>query len=320
MKINNNTDYALHLWEEESGRGKHNITSRKDFIISGSDLYDSIISMGMLPSEIKNIQRNNEIRFKLDLIEAFLDTEQDNGKDYLKINKTAMEFLDPSEKNSISYWLGMFFATALAKKQYNYDYVIHYSKYVKSKYYQSITTKRVKGSKLKSNTKSTPDLIAANSKFDKYGIFEAKGNRAYKAKTMEHAYDQAKRIGKINNIAVSDNIISLTVVGSKQNILRYKDPKGEENLSFDIYPALLWQCIPSFELFSETEHKRDNGFLYAWVGDEFRMRMPIELYSFYEENHELILSGDVNETTIRTFKGLSQRITEKQNVIGIEIV
>ena len=54
MKIDFTANYMLTLVEETPGiRADHNTVDRSPLLFSGKDLYEAIIYMGMLPSDIK---------------------------------------------------------------------------------------------------------------------------------------------------------------------------------------------------------------------------------------------------------------------------
>ena len=240
MKIDVNANYSIKLLEENRTRTDHRTYACNDLMFTGKDLLDAIVFMGMLPSDINsksvNVSRRDEIKFKRILVEACLDVIPNNSTEYLVMKKSFFKYLDSTEKGAIRYWIGMFFATLLARKEYRYEYVIHYSRFVNSNYCRMpIQPTTVPGSSIKPNSRSTPDLITVKNNMKEYGVFEAKGYNRYNSKTMEHAYDQVKRIGIVNNVKTSDNIVSFSVLNFTDNSIRFKDPLGEEKIEIDIY-------------------------------------------------------------------------------------
>lgn len=294
MIIEKNKIYTIELIEEVGIlRGDHDSTKKSDLSFTGLDLLRAIIYSGTLPSYLYSRKRIDELRFKKALVQAALEEKNVIKKktitNMLVLSETTFEFLDPSEKGFIRYWIGMFFTTLLAMKKYDYKYVVHYSKFINSELYRTPTVFiTVPGSSISILSKSTPDLIALNKKLDEYGAFEAKGRGKYDGGTMEEAYDQVKRVGKINGIDVNENIASLVLLSAKNLKIRFRDPKGDEEIVFDKYIAILWQYESIFELLKEENAEEQNGYRVLKIKDEsnesdYEIKMNSDVYDVFNK-------------------------------------
>lgn len=268
-----------------------------DLVFSGKDLLKAIITMGMLRGESFKKCRKAEIEFKLAMVKAALKEkyvkEKTSGQSYycLHIDSTFINNLDSTEKGSISYWLGMFFATLLAQNKYGYEHVTHYSLFEKTyKTQYSFNKIGYISKKNKKVTKSTPDLIATDRGLTKFGVFEAKGMENIRSDTMIHAYNQVKQVKgivrKVDNtlIVPSENIVSYTRLSIADLFMRIKDPTGGDDTIEMDWDALIWQYEPLYELNEEIKHSRydENSFPLLYSIAPNGLNLNNRFCSFYE--------------------------------------
>lgn len=229
----------------------------------GYELENAIIVMGMLPEELtksSKLKRSEEIKYKIHIIQTALKETYDNKGHYdLSMDENALAFLDSSEKGYISYLLGMVFATLVAQKTYNYKYIVHYSKFEKSKYcrYPIPKTPYLNPKTGKHVLLSSPDLVGMNIKGRKYGVFEAKGYQYFYQGVMRKAVNQVQQIKSINGKPV-DRIVAYSRLLSSGNTIRTKDPtEGFYNIELDDLAALIWQYLPVVELLNELQSNKN---------------------------------------------------------------
>jgi hypothetical protein len=96
---------------------------------------------------------------------------------------------DPSEKTSISFYLGMTLAKLFAEVLFDVPQVLHFAVYAQN--YQIVVAAG----------ESRPDLIGLSNS-GQWFVFEAKGrSNSFDASALETAKDQAEQIQTINNLA-----------------------------------------------------------------------------------------------------------------------
>ena len=218
-----------------------------DFDFTMHDLIKAVLYMGMKPGMVHATSRLAELEFKFAMVNAALDDEHIPKKPYnnrfVRMNSAFITNLDPTEKAAIHYWIGMVFATLLARKKFGYKHVIHYSLF-KNDPINSVV--------LKNNTsKLSPDLICVKGHYE-YGVFEAKGMDSIKSDTMYHAIRQLEQVKLVNGQKPADSIVSFTRTSTTGLLIRYRDPKeGEENIVFSLPAALIWQYTPLVKLQEE---------------------------------------------------------------------
>lgn len=285
---------------------------------TGSELYEVIMVMGLLPNERNNpavsLSRSNEISFKLHMVQLALKKTTDNlGNNYLSLDDDAMKFLDSSEKAAISYWLGMFFATLVAIKEYNFWSVVHFARFEQSSYCRhKIPKNKRRNPKTKKIIKmSSPDLVAIDNTLSKYGVFEAKGYQIFRRRTMVNAIDQVQQIKSINSDPDIKRIVAYSRLNSSAITLRTKDPtKGKIKLELDTEDALLWQYMPLYDLTKELGIAKDNRYAYC----EIDFVEGFEVLKFHPEFYGLLqeASDDYkNEKSMKKYKGRIADLVQK---------
>ncbi len=305
MKIIKSKIYKINLQEEMPGhlaRENHTIINYGCLEFSGRELLLAIMYMGMLPHTICSSKRRSEVDFKISVVQTVLKEDLRGADTWLVLDRTTFDYFDSSEKSAFSYWLGMIFSTLLARKYYSYKYVMHYEAFSKSPLCTGITPVAGTGSAIPVRSKSKPDLVASNSLMNEFGIFEAKGRQIYTENAMQKAYDQVKRIGYVNGIRVQRNIASIFIIDPSDVTIRFKDPIGEEGLTFNPYVAFIWQCLPIFELLKEMQTINENDYIISESFeskevDSFKVRMNESLYGLCEIISES-KSGEYNRNIV----------------------
>ena len=187
----------------------------------------------------------------------------------------------------------MFFATLIAKKEFGYSYVVHFARFMNSKYMKSkpAMTPYVDPKTNKVIKLSTPDLIAmsdTNPKKSRYGVFEAKGYKSFRTDTMEKAIEQVQQIKSINK-KTPEKIVAYTRLSPTGNTIRTKDPEGGFlDIEVENELAILWQLLPIIELFSENEFEMKDGFCIlnrSFMEGSSRLKVSKELYDVLNEYH-----------------------------------
>ena len=335
MIIQANQVYRIKYQEDTDCKSGNNLVMNAtphnpDYLeFTGSELYEVIMVMGLLPNErinpVISLSRANEISFKLYMVQLALKvTTDDQGNNYLSIDDNAMKFLDSSEKAAISYWLGMFFATLVAIKEYKFESVVHFARFEKSKYCKNkIPKKKKRNPKTKKIIKmSAPDLVAIDKTNSKYGVFEAKGYQIFRRSTMVNAVDQVQQIKSINNDPDIKRIVAYSRLKSSEIILRTKDPtEGEFNINLDVYDALLWQYMPLFELTKEIGVSRDNEYTYCELNfvDGFeKLRFNSSFYGLLQEASVEFQKKKKKDINLEKYGG---RITDliQNNCFGVKV-
>ena len=285
---------------------------------TGSELYEVIMVMGLLPNERNNpiisLSRSNEISFKLHMVQLALKKTTDKlGNNYLSLDDDAMKFLDSSEKAAISYWLGMIFATLVAIKEYNFWSVVHFARFEKSSYCRhKILKNKKRNPKTKKIIKmSTPDLVAIDNTLSKYGVFEAKGYQIFRRRTMVNAIDQVQQIKSINTDSNIKRIVAYSRLNSSAITLRTKDPmEGNIEIELDTEDALIWQYMPLYDLTKELGVTRDNRYAYCKTNfvEGFKvLKFHPKFYGLLQE-----ASDDYkNEKSMKKYKGRIADLVQK---------
>ena len=265
MIIRSNRDYRIYLQEDfncsqVSIKVNPILQPNLPYLeFKGSELLEAIMIMGLLPDEAKSqkveLARTEEYKFKRHMVQAVLKENKDLlGNRYLSLDPSKTIYLDSSEKAVISYWLGMFFATLLARHQYGFENVVHYKRFEKSVYCISKISKTPfkDPSTGKIVKLSTPDLIAMDGKYCEYGVFEAKGYDSFDKSKIGKAINQVKQIRRINGNSDILKIVAYSRLKSSDIRMRAIDPTGGiYDISFNKPLLLLWQYAPIADLFAE---------------------------------------------------------------------
>ena len=272
------------------------------FEFTGGELEEAILTMGLLPDEAKDpkcrMKRSEELSFKVAMVGSVLcELKDKNDINFLAMDENRLSFMDGSEKAAISYWLGMFFATLIAKKKFGYEYVTHYARFMKSKYKLCDPTKSTyTDPKTKKTVKlSTPDLIAMDAtdpRKSNYGVFEAKGYQYFGTKTMQKAIEQVQQIKSINYKSNIQKIVAYTRLLPSGNTIRTKDPEGGVfDLELDNRLAILWQYLPVVDLFKEFENRKkfksSDGFYvlnHSFVEGSERLKISKDLFDVLDKH------------------------------------
>lgn len=354
------TKYKIRVEEESCVKTDHSTINQQslpsEISFIGEELFKIIILTGMLPSEVA-ILRNNpkyrseEFHWRSEMIRWVLSADSNN---YLTLDKKNLGYLESSEKRNIDFWLGMYFAALIAKTfckdayinhtpngtnpnpngnnpTPKYEYVIHYSSFVKSSL-----------GKVKNLTNYKPDFIAADSSISDFGVFEAKGRMEKKIdeKTMEHAYEQAASVKSIEKNTQIDRIVSYSLLECDKICVRVKDPPVDDtenegkkkerklkeiDIDLDFKNALIWQYMPLVEYINENGAKDENNYVSCKCQGLFEIesiRMNKDFYTAINNVYMAIKGGTVIkldaeqiiEESIKTIGDL----VEKRKGIGFE--
>jgi len=143
-----------------------------------------------------------EVNFRISMVKAFLNIED------LYIKRSVnFEQLDPSEKVSINYFLGMVFSSLVMQKRFQVRWMIHLDLFEGKKDYL-VGNKR-------------PDFIGKKLS-SSWNLIEAKGVQVRKSSTIEKAKEQLVNLVSIDGFHPDYKLISILY------------GKGEADLTIDI--------------------------------------------------------------------------------------
>lgn len=300
MKIKRGEYYCVDVYEESHNIYNHRKKHIGELKFTGLDLIDAIISAGMpdvyLTKSIKK-NREEEIFFKIKLFETYVVSSLKKGNMYLSFDTSRKDYLDSTEIGAINYWIGMVLITLLGKKKYDYDFMVHLS--MIELFSSKINIK--KRTYFSTNGKITfksPDLLAINRVKNTYGVFEAKGYSNYSSQAMEHGYEQAKSIKRINGKSPKNSLVVMTQTGTKEIRMIEKDPEGEGcEININVAFLHLYHYLPIVELIMELSHEKRGNWLYGSLtyGDD-RYSVGI-LLSLYEELVPIVQCMHETETS-----------------------
>lgn len=249
---------------------------------TGIDLIRAVITVGMppaflTPNHIYN--RRNEIKMKLNMIEAFI-TENQNQ---LEIDHSKWQYLDATEKVAIDYWMGMFFINVFAQTKLNYSFLVHLS--FVNKFCRIHNLPKIQGN-------FQPDLVGVklsdNGIDINIGIFEAKGYQKYNKRAIDKAYAQIQSINQIAGIAPTERVAVMTLMNYHPAgiaMLINGLFKCNENHKPDLYYLVgilgLIHFRPIAELIAELHKKSEPACaegIFEWNGFSYKVRLPKKLY------------------------------------------
>ncbi|MBV4425521.1 hypothetical protein [Clostridium tyrobutyricum] len=183
------------FYYDANGFGKHwgnLLNGRNELICTWSEIIWAAITVGK--RNLTDVWKYNqysffEAIFRTTMIFANLMT-QDTGnknKDYRILKTDVYKSLDPSEKNAISYFIGLMSTKLIAGRLFNIPWLMHLDVYKKS-----VNIKTINGDK------SRPDFIGINSS-NKWFVFEAKGrSHSFNKEALNKAKMQTRKLRKIS--------------------------------------------------------------------------------------------------------------------------
>ena len=143
---------------------------------------------------------------------------------------TAHEWLDPSEKSAVSYFLGLTCAKLMATQRLSVHWAMHLSVYAEHLQATFSTS---------SGPRRRPDLVGRDTS-GRWCVFEAKG-RTNKptAKTIQDAKEQTRMLRTIRGVDPYLRIASIAHFVNQTLCVHLEDPKGadEEALDLDVSEA-----------------------------------------------------------------------------------
>jgi hypothetical protein len=185
-----------------------------------------------------------EAIFRWSLVRMAL--EQSSLRSYRLHRTEAAKTLDPTEKGTVNYFLGMIFCKLFASKLLNISYLLHLD------VFRPRLDVQLKG-------RSRPDLIGKDKKTNQWHAFECKGRISKPdSKTKTKAKDQAMRLISVDGNQCQLHIGAITYFNNDALNFYWRDPVPDEK--HKIYVQVNdddWRYYysPIVELFSEKDRK-----------------------------------------------------------------
>lgn len=170
--------------------------------------------------------------------------------------------LDPTEKGSINYHLGMIFTKMMADRYLNTPYLVHYS-WMEQNGYASILA----------NTKSSPDLLGFDAVSGTWSTFEAKGrNSSFASDVMNKAKTQASLPVKIGGQNCSMAVAAALFRKSNSTLeFRWEDPAFHYREPILLTPSIRTWRNYFYHVHSVLEFESENpGYFKALTGFTIR--------------------------------------------------
>lgn len=147
--------------------------------------------------------------------------ESENGC----IRKTvAYEWLDPSEKSAVSYFLGLTFAKLMATRRLSVHWAMHLDVY--AQHLQATLTA--------SDRRRRPDLVGRDTS-GRWCVFEAKGStNRVPPRTIQDAKEQTRAVRTIRGVEPHLRVASITHFVNQTLCVHLEDPDGAKQESFDL--------------------------------------------------------------------------------------
>jgi len=167
------------------------------------------VQMDYLPQKLHS--KIEEIIFKRALVDYAL--KEDNG--YVVWDEKNLSELDETERNFVSYYVGMIFANLVARKIYEIDFLCHFKKFMD----RTNSVKIRNGKALKAN-QTEPDFVGIkyNQMVVEFFIFEAKGGKNKTLANYNKAMNkQLTAVGTIIGHKPKGRILCYTICSKKGN-------------------------------------------------------------------------------------------------------
>ena len=247
------------------------------FTFTSDELLDAIYTCGMpwtnlIPSITK--KRTKELQFKKTMIEAALKSSSRGpaSGNLLKQNPNCWNYLDPSEKRAVDYYLGMFFSKLISSKLFNVKYVVHL-----------FLVEKMPSVSLIYNSKRRPDFVGFDASKNAYCLFEAKGRQDKKLSVLTDAINQLKAVSSINGRNPFPMVATMVYFNGAKNevALAIEDPVGEgrkDEIEIDVKKLLRTFFEPIQEVIYEEDGKQeDSNFIYRDIilDDESIIRVTL---------------------------------------------
>lgn len=273
-------------------------------------LFKDIVTCGMPSFHItrrRNLQRSEEIKYKIFLMRAALEVDDDG---YIIVSDK-IKYLDSSERAFISYYIGMFMTKVVSRVIFDYDYLVHFGIVEQYK-------KVVRGSK-------EPDLVGFNNKSDEYSLFEAKGRQKIKTPMLTSAKDQLQSVGYISgmNPLVRVVCVSHPIEEGKRITCSMYDPQLKENINPPVSKGelLYLYYLPIYELIIENGAGEASCSFSLDENGEHKMRihieMPKKLFEFFSENPSFFELYDKDSQIIEIISSLSEN--DKDDLLNFKV-
>ena len=279
---------------------------------SSEDLLYDIVTCGMPEFWINKSchrKRSEEIKYKIYLMRTALEVDNDG---YIVISDN-IKYLDSSEKNFISYYIGMFMTKLVSREIFGYEYLVHLG--------IVCTYKKV----VRANKE--PDLVGFKKKKDEYSLFEAKGRQVVRQKMIADAKDQIKSVSYINGVKPFVGVVCVAHPIKEENrvVCSMYDPIPDEEGKIDVSKSelLYLYYLPIYELIRE----KGSGETYCSISFdevdaknmECQIKMSEELFDFFTEHPNF---DELNQkdcySKLMEFKSLSF-VKSKDDLLRIEL-
>lgn len=248
-----------------------------EITFSAEDLLYDIATCGMPAfwiNESAHKKRFEEIMYKIYLMRTALEVDNDG---YIIVSDN-IKYLDPSEKNFISYYIGMFTTKLVSREIFGYDYLVHLG-------IVSIYKKIVRD-------KKKPDLVGFKKKEDEYSLFEAKGRQSIRLSMINNAKAQIKSVAYINGKKPFVGVVCVThpIKEGYKLVCSLYDPIPDEDGRIDVNKSelLYLYYLPIYELIKEKGNgKTFCNIYFNEINDKnmkFQLKMSEELFKFFTEH------------------------------------
>lgn len=242
-----------------------------------ADLLYDIVTCGMPEFWINKScvrKRLEEIKYKIYLMRTALEVDDDG---YIIVSDN-IKYLDSSEKNFISYYIGMFMTKLISRKIFHYEYLVHLG--IVSTYKKVVRFNK------------EPDLVGFNKKGNKYALFEAKGRQVVRPKMVMDAKNQINAVKYINGKKPSVGVVCVAhpIKEGSRVVCSIYDPIPDENGKIDVSigELLYLYYLPIYELIQEQGGGETYcNIYYDEVNEkkmECRIEMSKELFDFFNEH------------------------------------
>lgn len=243
---------------------------------SSMDLLYDIITCGIPQfwmSWKHHMKRYPELQYKYYLMTTALEIDD---KGYVIVSDN-IKYLDSSERNFISYYIGMFITKLVSREIFGCEYLVHFG--IVSKYKNIIR---------KTNE---PDLVGFTGRNDDYILFEAKGRKFLKKALIDTAKKQIQSVKYISGIKPITGVVCVThpIKETKRLICSMYDPiPNEDNAIYVNKGELLYiYYLPIYELIKEMGDNEPQCKIYfdKNINEriECNIKMSKSLFDFFTE-------------------------------------
>lgn len=249
-----------------------------------------------------------EMLWRTAIVEANLATRSGDSR---WTRSVAYDRLDPTEKTSVSYFLGMVQAAVTVKVGLGYPHLVHVDALLRQ---QNIL---LKGQR--------PDFVAINpggrSSAPYSATVEAKGRtNGFSQRALTTAKNQARTTPAVKGLVVRETIASeayFNDVGEWSSVLDDPDWEGEElEFGIETYLLVYYRNIIEAGRLTDTWKRTDGAWRFELPGYPIAFAIPELLVSAYDNSAALSGNGERDQAAhlITAYRTL----TEATPVVGAE--